>query len=186
MRIALVVSSVVLLSGCYLPNTKPQDTLQSQDEVIHIDENRNLAEDSLRNFNFTAEYRVKEMLYQQFREWEGTPYLYGGSTKRGIDCSALVQRIFASAFELNVPRSTYYQVKIGEKVDRKKLEVLDLVFFKLETGRHVGIYLGDGKFIHASTSMGVIISTLENPYWSRNYWTARRPAPNKMNIAGRS
>lgn len=119
--------------------------------------------------------RVREALLDQHRRWLGTPYRLGGTTERGIDCSALVQNVFSDTFRLDLPRSTGEQLHAGEPVAREALQVGDLVFFRPPGAYdHVGIYVGDGHFLHASTSQGVTLSRLDNAYWQRHYWQARR------------
>ncbi|GHA39723.1 NlpC/P60 family protein [Photobacterium aphoticum] len=113
-----------------------------------------------------------------YKEWRGTPYKLGGTTQKGIDCSAFVQVGFADVLNMQLPRTTAEQARKGKWVDIKALKKGDLVFFK--TGRrlrHVGIYMGNSEFLHASTSQGVMISNLKNPYWQRTYWQARRITP---------
>jgi cell wall-associated NlpC family hydrolase len=118
---------------------------------------------------------VEQRLRAEVRQWEGTPHRMGGSTLRGIDCSGFVQRLYRDIFDRRIPRSTALQVKSGRPVGHRRLRTGDLVFFKVpHKGRHVGIYLGHAQFAHASTSRGVTISNLEDPYWHRLYWTARR------------
>ncbi|WP_111412785.1 NlpC/P60 family protein [Billgrantia lactosivorans] len=118
---------------------------------------------------------VREALLAQHERWAGTPYRIGGTGPGGIDCSALVQAIFSDTFRLQLPRSTGEQVQQGTQISRDQLQVGDLVFFR-PPGRydHVGIYVGDGYFLHASTSQGVMLSELDNSYWQRYYWQARR------------
>jgi lipoprotein Spr len=115
----------------------------------------------------------------EFERWEGVKYRFGGTTMQGIDCSSLMQKIFHGAFEDTLrrllPRTTAQQLKQGVKTSRDDLKAGDLIFFRISSNlRHVGVYIGDDKFVHASTSKGVIISTLENDYWSERYNTARR------------
>ncbi|GHE20053.1 glycoside hydrolase [Halomonas urumqiensis] len=118
---------------------------------------------------------VREALLAQHDQWAGTPYRLGGTTRRGIDCSALVQQIFSDTFLVDLPRTTGDQVLAGDQVAREELKPGDLVFFRPPgVYRHVGIYVGDGRFFHASTSRGVMISELDNSYWQRYYWQARR------------
>ncbi|CAM0553537.1 C40 family peptidase [Vreelandella titanicae] len=118
---------------------------------------------------------VREALLAQHQRWAGTPYRIGGTSERGIDCSALVRNVYRDTFNLELPRSTRGQVHEGRPIDRQELQAGDLVFFR-PPGRynHVGIYVGDGYFLHASTSKGVIISSLNNSYWQRYYWQSRR------------
>lgn len=119
--------------------------------------------------------KVKKKLLDQYSEWKGTSYQMGGLSKQGIDCSGFVYATFRAKLGLDMPRSTKMQSKVGVKVSKDQLRIGDLIFFK--TGlldRHVGVYLGDSKFLHASTSKGVTISSLVNSYWSSNYWLSRR------------
>ncbi|QTF08775.1 endopeptidase [Brenneria izadpanahii] len=120
---------------------------------------------------------VIAQLNDQLRQWYRTPYRYGGLDRRGIDCSGFVYLTFRDRFGMQLPRSTEAQTEVGERVDRDDLLPGDLVFFKTGSGGsglHVGIYDKDDQFIHASTSQGVIRSSLENVYWKRAYWQARR------------
>lgn len=118
----------------------------------------------------------RQLLWQQYRDkWQGTRYLLGGSSLRGIDCSALMQHLFRESLNLTLARTTSGQIKEGVKVDRHNLKVGDLIFFRTgPTERHVGVYIGNEEFIHASSSRGVTVSTLENQYWQERYITARR------------
>lgn len=118
---------------------------------------------------------IKSRLMDQYASWKGVRYRLGGSTKSGIDCSAFVQRTFREQFGLELPRSTSEQQSSGEFVSRGKLRTGDLVLFRAgSTGRHVGIYIGNDQFVHASTSSGVMISKLTEPYWKKRYNSARR------------
>lgn len=118
---------------------------------------------------------VQQALLAQHERWAGTPYRLGGSSFRGVDCSALVQSVFEETFRVSLPRTTGEQVSQGQPVARDALAPGDLVFFRPPGPYdHVGIYLGEGRFLHASTSRGVMISRLDNQYWQRHYWQARR------------
>lgn len=110
-----------------------------------------------------------------YSDWKGTPYRLGGNSKRGIDCSAFVQIGYSSVFNQRLPRTTGELATVGQWIPLREAVKGDLVFFK--TGRrmrHVGIYLGNDQFLHASTSQGVVISRLDNPYWRQTFWQARR------------
>jgi len=99
----------------------------------------------------------------------------GGLNKYGIDCSGFVYVTFRDAFGITLPRSTEGLAREGTPIKRQSLAVGDLVFFI--TGRskhHVGIYIGNKQFIHASTSNGVMKSSLSNPYWIEHYWKSSR------------
>ncbi len=115
------------------------------------------------------------LLRNEYSYWRGTPYRLGGNNKNGIDCSAFVQAVFKNSFNIAVARTTSRQLKLGSPVTADNLKVADLVFFKIRRGvRHVGIYIGAQQFLHASTSQGVMISSLHNSYWQSKYWQARR------------
>ncbi len=118
---------------------------------------------------------VQQALYEQLKEWRSVPNRVGGMSKSGVDCSGFALLTFREYFGVELPRSTQQQARIGLDVSQSELQPGDLVFFR--TGiyqRHVGMYTGAGKFIHASTSRGVMESRLNNPYWLRNYWKSVR------------
>jgi cell wall-associated NlpC family hydrolase len=112
---------------------------------------------------------------EQYHSWEGTPYQYGGTTRSGVDCSGFVQSVFLNAQQKALPRTARAQSHLGYQVEYEKAEAGDLVFFKTSSKvNHVGIYLGSEHFMHASTSKGVTISRLDNPYWASVFWQVRR------------
>jgi hypothetical protein len=118
---------------------------------------------------------VARALRAEVERWEGTPYRMGGTTRRGVDCSGLMQRVYRDALGVDLSRSTRTQVREGRRVRRGDLRPGDLVFFRPGgKGRHVGVYVGEGEFAHASTSAGPTISPLAREYWENTYWTARR------------
>ncbi|HLT47115.1 MAG TPA: NlpC/P60 family protein [Rubricoccaceae bacterium] len=113
-------------------------------------------------------------LREEGDDWLGTPYRYGGESAAGIDCSAFVRALMREALGIELTRATHTQVEEGVPVDKEDLLPGDLVFFRRRGTRHVGVYLGGGEFIHASSSNGVIVSRLDEGYYERHYWTARR------------
>lgn len=122
-----------------------------------------------------SENTVVEQLKEAHLEWEGTPYVLGGSGVGGIDCSAFTQVVFQSYFGLELPRNTRQQLQEGESVRRDNIRPGDLIFFR--TGRrllHVGIAKEDGDFVHASVSSGVMISNIRQNYWASRYLSTRR------------
>jgi len=113
---------------------------------------------------------TKQKLMSQYYEWKGTPYKLGGLSKRGVDCSGFVQITFKNQFSKILPRTTQLQAGVGTKISKSQLRPGDLVFFQTSYNvRHVGIALGNSEFLHASTSKGVMISNLSNPYWRKVY-----------------
>lgn len=118
---------------------------------------------------------VVDALYEEYMKWEGTSYCYGGTSKRGVDCSSFVQQVYFAALNLRVPRTTKEQAKQGRWVKKSELRSGDLMLFK--TGydkRHSGIYLEHGKFMQVSAKYGVTLSSINNPYWKAKYWQSRR------------
>lgn len=118
---------------------------------------------------------VRRQLQNAHQEWDGTPYIYGGNSSNGVDCSAFTQIVFRDFFGKDLPRNTRSQLQEGSGVRRRSIQTGDLIFFK--TGRkslHVGISMGNGNFLHASQSSGVMISNLGEQYWAIRYLGARR------------
>lgn len=129
-----------------------------------------IAPDSIRNLR----------LYQFIDEWMGTPYKWGGTTKKGIDCSAFMQRLLLDVYGLNIPRTSEQQF-FDQLTDRFKMKKYafegDLVFFRTMKGKyisHVGLYLTNNMFVNSSSSGGVSIASLNNPYWKSKYVAAGR------------
>ena len=150
---------VLLLSNC---------SANRPNSIIHPSSNKLKPQASLDN------HRVNR-LHQFYKKWKGTPYQYGGLSRKGIDCSGFTHIAYRQIFAQTIPRVTHQQNNSGKAVSRKDLRIADLVFFKTSKKVwHVGIYLGNNQFMHASTSIGVTISELNNSYWSPRYRFARR------------
>ncbi len=121
-------------------------------------------------------------------DYMGVPYRFGGSTLRGIDCSAFVQRVFRY-FSIDLPRTAREQFKAGVKISKRELRIGDLLFFKTYARypSHVGIYIGEGKMIHASSrSKKVTVSSINDPYYVRRYIGAVRlpEDPSRISVEG--
>lgn len=159
-RSALLLFMIAVLAGCSGTVIDPE---QSTDyKAYRVDGGWDAAE-------------AARVLEAYFNDWVGTPYRPGGSDKRGIDCSGFVQQAYAALFDISLPRTTKMQARSGNKISQSELKATDLVFFK--TGlfsKHVGIYRGDGHFMHASTKRGVSLSRLDDDYWNGHFWQARR------------
>ena len=103
-------------------------------------------------------------------EWWGTKYRYGGTTKKGIDCSSFTGLLMGSVFGFTLPRTARQQYAACSKLKKDDMLEGDLVFFNTRGGvSHVGIYLGDGFFVHSSSSSGVTINSLNENYYSRKF-----------------
>lgn len=110
-------------------------------------------------------------LYEFIDDWYGVKYKFGGLTKSGVDCSGFCNVLYNKVYKKELPRSTKDIVKVINKVPQSKLKEGDLVFFNIsgKKNSHVGLYLINNYFVHASTSKGVVISNLTNPYYKKAY-----------------
>ncbi len=114
-------------------------------------------------------------LLQQIDHWWGTRYCMGGDDENCIDCSAFTQTMLRNVYGVNVPRTANEQYDFSKHINDTDLQEGDLVFFKSgHSITHVGLYVGNYKFVHASTSEGVMISDLDDSYWSKKYAGAGR------------
>lgn len=173
----LVLVFVVFLAGCTTSNKQVLSDKSIQENKTEkkieasINENKTL----IQEINKKEEALVINDAFMDFyKEWKGVKYKWGGNTKKGIDCSAFTQRAYQDKFNVKIPRTTRTQVYSGKEIKKSELESGDLVFFKTgKTDRHVGIYMGDGTFLHASIK-GVKFTKLDKPFYKKAYWTSRR------------
>jgi len=124
---------------------------------------------------YKSDNTTTALLYKEYEKYSNTRYKYGGQSTDGIDCSALVQAIYKNSFHKQIPRTTKDQARTGYRVDKNSARPGDIILFK--TGynvRHAGIVIEKGKFLHASTKKGVIITDIEKPYYKQRYWQIRR------------
>lgn len=111
-----------------------------------------------------------------YSRYQGVPYVYGGSTPAGFDCSGFIKTAYREALGRNdLPRTTAQMLNGGQFVRLDQLQPGDLVFFRIAgKEQHAGIYLDNDRFMHASSSRGVTVSSLSNRYWINHYSQARR------------
>lgn len=161
-RLFAIIFAALLLSGCGIARRTayPPSTVSSS---------------SPKMISVSPYNEVQASLRQAYRDWKGTPYVLGGRSASGVDCSSFVGIIFDDYFGVDLPMNTRAQLNRGQGVRRVSLRTGDLVFFR--TGRktlHVGIMVEEGEFLHASTSAGVTMSSIYDNYWSNRYLGARR------------
>ena len=138
--------------------------------------NNSLADNSENTVAKKAEEKEDPSIIKVASDYLGVPYRFGGSTLRGIDCSAFVQKVFRY-FSIDLPRTAREQFKSGVKISKRELRIGDLIFFKTYARypSHVGIYIGEGQMIHASSrSKKVTISNINEPFYVRRYIGAVR------------
>lgn len=161
-RIWLIVAVMALVvSGCS-SHRKVAGTTKPGERMAHV---------------VPSTPKQVKQLVAEARKWIGTPYAYGGHSRRGTDCSGFVMEIFGKVYDLKLPRSSAMQQQYSRPLKRKELQPGDLIFFA--TGRngrvsHVGLYIGDNRMIHASGSKGVMEASLAQAYWTQNYHSAGR------------
>ena len=113
---------------------------------------------------------LEDALLKAFDDWKGTRYSFGGDSANGIDCSALTRRIYRSVFSFELPRISTDQIKEGTIVNRNNLKPGDILYFRPENRvNHTAVYIGNSLFINASSSKGVILSSLDSTYWGKYF-----------------
>ncbi|WP_256010979.1 C40 family peptidase [Desertivirga xinjiangensis] len=150
---------------------------QAQNEKKTTADPDNLAKDyfsQIMGVAVSATSNVK--LYQFVYDWLGTPYRLGGDTERGIDCSGFAYQLYDKVFNTVIGNNSRNIFSMVNPVNKEELKEGDLVFFKINSRAisHVGVYLGNDKFAHASSSRGVMISNLNEAYWKRYYYKGGR------------
>ena len=137
---------------------------------------------SVRKMSPAESFEARTKMVEYSKQFIGTPYLYGGTDRKGIDCSGFIYTVSRESIGVQLPRTTaalYAEVTVIEDSER---EIGDLVFFKTVGGKisHVGLYLGNNQFIHSASdgpNTGVIISSLKESYWSKTYYSSGRFLP---------
>ena len=112
----------------------------------------------------------------RYAEWQGVPHRIGGQDRHGIDCSGLMQAVFREAFGLELPRTSREQSLVGERVRPSEMRPGDLVYFLDKGGDHIGVIVETGRFMHASSTVGVTVSRLDT-YWLPRLRRVQRVLP---------
>lgn len=123
------------------------------------------------------DYSENKQLLATVTDWIGTPYRSGSASKKGTDCSGFVSKVYKEVYGINLTHSSRSMFQSVEKVKKSAIQAGDLVFFRRGPGKpiyHVGIYLNNNKFVHSASSGGVMVSSLKEGYYARNYYAAGR------------
>lgn len=183
--------AVVSTQSSYNPETLMAEKSNFEPIKMDLEKDESLLSDddivikakkiSKNNESITKKENTIDKILFEASSYIGTPYRLGGMTRSGIDCSAFVLSVYSSTTNINLPRVSSAQAQEGERVEMYELQKGDLLFFQTRGSRisHVGIVQdimpdGEIKFIHASTSKGVIISSLNEKYWGARYRFAKR------------
>ncbi len=172
---------LILLLGMISSCTYLRETPSYRDAEVNAPKNSytiNLPEEKHEQYELFSKtlgydltgYENIELL-QEISTWIGTPYKYGGDTKAGADCSGFAKEVYRKVYGLDLERITVNMAKNSKKVNRHHLQEGDLVFFRINKRKvsHVGIYISKNRFAHASTSRGVIVSELTEPYYIKRF-----------------
>ena len=151
------------------PHLKYEPTISKKDYEKLVLDNTEKVE------SLSSKVLTKKQAFVDFyNDWKNVKYKMGGSSRTGIDCSAFTQKAFKEKFGIELPRTTLTQVNVGKEVKKSDLKMGDLVFFKTsKRDKHVGIYMGNGDFLHSSIN-GIQFTKLDKPFYKDAYWTARR------------
>ena len=155
------------------------------DILTQLMASRNAAEIEMASFvqlkyavlmNTEVESLPNKILLENVDEWYGVRYRTGGNTKSGVDCSGFTVAVYAAVYGIALPRVSREQYRISRKISTTELQEGDLVFFNTNGSgvSHVGLYLGNNKFIHASVSRGIMVSGLFEPYYLKRYYGSGR------------
>jgi len=190
-NILLLMVGMLLLTGCDSLKAFMSRDLEDEDFIIgqlYVDEmvtetpviarpveNPSSARGSNPlGLSYSAEDNMQ--LYEAINSWLGVPYKYGGTDRNGIDCSAFVGAIYKQVYGISLNRTANDMTRDVTFVSKAQLREGDLVFFTNSKGKvsHVGIYLKEGLFAHASTSNGVSVSRLDDTYWTKHFYKGGR------------
>lgn len=118
---------------------------------------------------------IDNKMLNEIDSWIGTPYLYGGNSRSGVDCSSFTQSVYG-AVDIEIPRTASQQAAASENVNPSKLKFGDLLFFNTSGSgiSHVGIFIGNGFFVHSSSSRGVVRESLSKEYYANRIVSAGR------------
>jgi len=170
------ITIVIALFFSVLAAQAQTKTSPATSDDKNTDDQESLAKDYLSQIMGVAMSATSNMkLFHFVYDWIGTPYRFGGSSRKGIDCSAFTKELYSDVFNMDIQRNSRDIFSMVSPVKRDELKEGDLVFFKIHSRRisHVGIYLGNNRFAHAS-SRGVAINSLDDAYYNRYFYRGGR------------
>lgn len=168
-----IIIAIALFTSVLAAQAQTKTVPTATEESV---EQESLAKDYLSQIMGVAVSATSNMkLFHFVYDWIGTPYRFGGSSRKGIDCSAFTKQLYSEVFNTTIRRSSRDIFSMVSPVGKDDLKEGDLVFFKIHSRSisHVGIYLGNNRFAHAS-SKGVAISSLDDAYYSRYFYKGGR------------
>ena len=177
----LAVGQILVLSNSGVRSEDPEEESGDVEEIQELNSEaaQGEKEETLEPISGSwKSHEERSLFVRVVKNFSGVPYRLGGSTLKGIDCSAFVKKIY-EIFNIQLPRTTWEQFRIGKRVGKSELEEGDLVFFKVPTrrasNRHVGIYIGNDEFVHASSrTREVRVDSLNTPYFSKRFMNGVR------------
>jgi len=173
-KYVLIIFTAINFVACKLHKTITTD---SKDDKKNTSSNSSSLKKKYAEKLGVSESDIKNTnLYQFINEWYGVPYKYAGKDKNGIDCSGLTSTLYAKVYAKKISPSTKALIDEVKKIKESDLKEGDLVFFNIGTSHpsHVGVYLQNHKFVHASSKKGVMISDLNESYFKKYFYSAGR------------
>lgn len=162
-----ILSIAFILASCHSSKkVYPSDPIYDNAGKEYVSNND-------KNHNDREVSKQRKEIIKEAKKWIGTKYAYAGKTKNGTDCSGMVMTIYKNILDINLPRNSAKQAEFCTGINKRDLLPGDLVFFATGKNKnrisHVGIYIGNGDMIHASTSRGVTINNLSEQYYTKTY-----------------
>lgn len=165
----LLSVTLLLLFNTHYAFSQPTDIGIDPSGEISLSQYEQAYYSQVFGYKIPDEFNCK--LYDEISIWLGTPYCYAGKNEKGIDCSGFVNRIYSNVYRIPLTGNSSELYQSSNHLKKNKLKEGDLVFFKIHRKRisHVGLYLGENKFVHSSRTNGVIVSDLDEPYYRKRF-----------------
>lgn len=166
-RYTLVILAVLVLAST---------SCRKHKDVVKSDAAQEYVAEKKKDKKKKEETPRRDAIVREAHRWIGVKYRYGGEDFDGTDCSGMVMKVYAAAAKIKIPRDSRSQYDFCRRIEKKELLPGDLVFFSSKSGggriSHVGIFIGGSRFIHSSSSRGVMISSLDEKYYVNHYFGA--------------